>query len=73
VTILPLVERIETVQVYFTYEGEGLKAKETSWVKSLHGVLHGGLWIGFVVYQNLRHVHLQEVGLTQIPGDRDFV
>jgi hypothetical protein len=27
---------------------------------------------GCMVYRNLRQAHLQEVGLTKIPGDHDF-
>jgi hypothetical protein len=31
---LSLVKRVETVQVHFTHEGEGLKAqRKTSWIK----------------------------------------
>ena len=45
---LSLVERAATVQVHFTLGGEGLKAqRKSSWMKSLHGVLHGRLWIRF--------------------------
>jgi hypothetical protein len=38
-------------------------------MKSLLGVLHGGLWIRVMVCRNLRQAHLQEVGLTKIPGE----
>ena len=41
-----LVEDAETVQAHFTIGDEGLKApKRSSWMKSLHGVLHDKLWI----------------------------
>jgi hypothetical protein len=44
---LSLVEQAEIVQVHFTHEGEA--PKKISWMKSLHGVLHSGLWIRFHV------------------------
>ena len=42
-------------------------------MKSLHGVLHGGLWIRFHGLPEFRHAYLQEVGMTQISGDHDFL
>ena len=48
-------------------------SKKTSWMKSLHGVLHGGgLWIRFHGLPKFCQVYLQEVGLTQILGDHYF-
>ena len=35
--------------------------KKTSWMKSLHEVLHGRLWIGFMVSRNFHQAYLQEV------------
>ena len=40
---LSLIEKAETVQVHFTLGGEG--PKKSLWMKSLHGVQHGRLWI----------------------------
>jgi hypothetical protein len=40
-------------------------------MESLHGVLHGGLWIRFRGLPEFVLGPLQEVGLTQIPGDHD--
>jgi hypothetical protein len=46
--ILPWVKKAETIQVHFTLEGEGPKgSKKLSWMESLYGYLHGGLWIVF--------------------------
>jgi hypothetical protein len=42
-------------------------------MKSLHGVLHSGLWIRFHDLPGFFcQAYLQEVGLMQILGDHDF-
>ena len=57
-----MVERAETVQVpLHTRRWRPKGPKKITWMKSLHGVLHGGLWIRF------------HVNPTQILGDHDFL
>jgi len=46
--------------------------KKISWMKNLHGGLHGRLWIRVHGLWNLHQAHLEEVGLTQIPVHHDF-
>ena len=47
--------------------------KKTSWIKSLHEVLHGGLWIRFHGLPEFSSGFTsKEVALTQISGDHDF-
>ena len=69
---LSSVERAENVQVHFADEGEG--PKKISWMKSLHGVLHGGLWIRFhgLPEFSLGLPPTPRGGLTQILEDHEF-
>ena len=58
-----MIERAETVQVHFTYEGEGLKAQ-----RRLNGVLHGGLWIRFSGLPEFASCPPPRVGLDMNSG-----
>jgi hypothetical protein len=67
-----LVEKVETVQIHFTLEGEGLKGPKNLWMKNVHEILHGGLWIRVHGLPEFASGPPSRVGLTKIPGDHDF-